>query len=323
MLRGMPVSSSRFRVWGAASPFFVWMFATGGCGDSEPTPMMTSGPVVTTAPQPMTDEGSTATPPPGGDSTGGVKLDIAPAGDMPNITDGGDGCDQDVDIVFVMDVSTTMGPFLDQLATEIIFVDEALDALDLPGEPHYGLVVFVDDAALLNAGAPYESVALLQQDFNEWSTFTSSNQQVGGGNLNTTWPENSLDALHLAATGFQWRPAETTLRLIIHTTDDTFWDGPTTANGVEIQHGYAETVMALQERQIRDFSFAGTIGGQCNCENVTPGWSTPYMEMDPIPEATAGGVYDIDEVLAGVVSLADALENAVETTMCEPYPPVG
>ncbi|MEM9455949.1 MAG: vWA domain-containing protein [Myxococcota bacterium] len=250
------------------------------------------------------------------------KLDVEPAGDMPNITDGGD-CQQDVDIVFVMDVSTTMGPFLDQMATEIIFVDEALQALELPGQPHYGLVVFVDDYALLNGGQPYDSVAVLQQDFNQWSTFTASNQQVGGGNANTTWPENSLDAIYVAAAGFQWRPPETTLRLIIHTTDDTFWDGPTTGNGVSIQRGYAETVEALQQREIRDFSFAAQIGGMCECEDVTPGWSSPYMNMEPIPVATGGGVFDIDLVLVVQVSLADALTEAVEATMCEPYPPVG
>lgn len=278
------------------------------------------GPVTTDQPPPTGSEASTASP--DGDGTGG-KLDVLPPGDAPNITEGGSGCEQDVDIVFVMDVSTTMGPFLDQLATEIIFVDEALDAMTLPSAPHYGLVVFVDDAALLNAGAPYDSVAVLQQDFMQWSSFTATNGQVAGGAFNSTWPENSLDAIYLAASGFQWRPAETTLRLIIHTTDDTFWDGPTVGNGVDIQHGYAETVTALQEREIRDFSFAGQIGGMCECEDVTPGWSSPYMGMAPIPEATGGLVYDIDLVLVGQVSLADALSEAVETTMCEPYPPVG
>ena len=285
--------------------------------EQDPTglPPATTEPAATAS-----SEGSTA--PIDADTSGG-KLDVQPAGDAPNITEGGTTCDQDVDIVFVMDVSTTMGPFLDQLAAEIIMVDEALDAMQLPSEPHYGLVVFVDDAALLNAGAPYDSVATLQQDFMEWSDFTSSNSQVSGVGFNNTWPENSLDAIYLAAAGFQWRPATSTLRLVIHTTDDTFWDGPTTGNGVQIQRGYEETVMALQDREIRDFSFAAQIGGQCECEDVTPGWSTPYMGMLPIPEATGGLVYDIDLVLTGQVSLADALTEAVETTMCEPYPPVG
>jgi hypothetical protein len=276
-------------------------------------------PAATTEPA-SSGEGSTAPSDP--DTTGG-KLDVAPPTDAQNITESGTTCDQDVDIVFVMDVSTTMGPFLDQLAAEIIVVDEALDAMDLPSEPHYGLVVFVDDAALLNAGAPYDSVATLQQDFNMWSDFTSTNTQVSSGGFNTTWPENSLDAIYLAAAGFQWRPAESTLRLVIHTTDDTFWNGPTTGNGLPIAHGYGETVTALQEREIRDFTFAAQIGGQCECEDVTPGWSSPYMGMPPMPEATGGLVYDIDLVLVGQVSLADALTDAVESTMCEPYPPVG
>jgi hypothetical protein len=281
---------------------------------SGPAPLTSDAPPVTGT------EASTAAAE--GDTSGG-KLDVQSPSDAPNITEGGTTCDQDVDIVFVMDVSTTMGPFLDQLASEIIVVDEALDGMDLPSDPHYGLVVFVDDAALLNTGAPYDSVATLQQDFMEWSSFTATNGQVAGGGFNSTWPENSLDALYLAASGFQWRPAESTLRLIIHTTDDTFWDGPTDGNGVAIQHGYAETVTALQEREIRDFSFAAQIGGQCECDDVTPGWSSPYMGMPPMPEATGGLVYDIDLVLVGQVSLADALTEAVETTMCEPYPPVG
>ncbi|MBX7081476.1 MAG: VWA domain-containing protein [Nannocystaceae bacterium] len=238
--------------------------------------------------------------------------------------DGTDDCAQDIDIVFVMDVSTSMGPVLSKLGDEILVVDEAIAALGLPNPPHYGLVVFVDDAVILGSGGPYPDVASLQQDFVEWAGFTSSNQQVGGGNLNTTWPENSLDALFLGAAAFQWRPAgDATLRMIIHTTDDTFWDGPTTGNGVAIAHGYDEVVTALQDRSIRTFSFAAQIGGECECEDVTPGWSTPYQGKTPLPEATDGAVFDIDLVFAGQLSLSAAIAGAIDDTMCQPYTPVG
>jgi hypothetical protein len=253
----------------------------------------------------------------------GDKLDVPGDGSGTGAGEGGMLCEQDVDIVFVMDVSTSMGPFLSTLADEILVVDQALQQLMLPGQPHYGLVVFVDDFALLGAGAPYPDVQTLRQDFMTWSAFTSSNQQVAGGNFNTTWPENSLDALWVAATGFQWRSEDTTLRLVIHTTDDTFWDGPTNGNGVAIQHGYAEVVTALQERQIRQFTFAAQIGGECECLDVTPGWSTPYMGQDTIPDATDGGWFDLDLVLAGQQSLSAAINGAVEDKMCEPYPPIG
>lgn len=277
-----------------------------------------AGTVPTTAP----DDESTAA---AVDTTAGQRLDLgadtaATEGDV----DGTDDCTQDVDIVFVMDVSTSMGPLLDALADEILVVDEALAALGLPNPPHYGLVVFVDDAAILGVGAPYPDVATLQQDFQSWSAFTSTDAQIGGGEPNSTWPENSLDALYLAAAGFQWRPAgDATLRMIIHTTDDTFWDGPTTANGESIAHGYDEVVGALQQRSIRTFSFAGQIGGSCECEDVTPGWSTPYQGKTPIPEATDGDVFDIDLVLAGQLSLSAAINDAVGQTMCQPYTPVG
>jgi hypothetical protein len=260
------------------------------------------------------------------DSSGGTdKLDIgvgtnATEGDV----DGTDDCQQDIDIVFVMDVSTSMGPILSTLADDILVVDQTIAGLGLPNPPHYGLVVFVDDAVILNSGGPYPDVETLRADFMQWSSFTSSNQQVGGGNDNTTWPENSLDALYIAGAGFQWRSAgDETLRMIIHTTDDTFWDGPTDANGVAIAHGYDEVVDALQQGSIRTFSFASQIGGSCECEDVTPGWSTPYQGKTPIPEATDGSVFDLDLVLGGQLSLSAAITGAIDETMCEPYTPVG
>ena len=262
-----------------------------------------------------TDDGISDT----GMTDGGDKLDM-PAGDD-GTAETGDECMQDVDIVFVMDVSTTMGPFLDKLEAEIDVVDQALQALDLPSAPHYGLVVFVDDTLITNAGAPYTDVAQLRTDFETWNNFTSGNSQVASGGSNTTWPENSIDALYLAGSVFQWRAADTTLRMIIHTTDDTFWNGPTTGNGIAIAHGFEETVDLLQSQQIRVFSYAALIGGSCNCEDVSMGWSTPYMGMTSMPEATGGAWFNIDEVLADQISLSGSIDASVIDTMCTPYPP--
>lgn len=316
----------------------AWISACGtqpGETSDADTAALTLGPAPTTATESDTSElpESTGSAPsdttaadPGPTSSGpadesgpSVYFDLGGVPDTP----GGKACEQSIDIVFVMDVSTTMGGFINMLADEMLEVDAAIQALDLPLEPHYGLAVFVDDAALLNGGAPYADATALRDDFIMWSNFTASNQQVGGGNSNSTWTENSLDALYLAATGFQWRPADTTTRIVIHTTDDTFWDGPTTGNGIMIQHGYAETVQALQDATARVYSFADDIGGSCSCLDVTPGWSAPYMGMLPIPEATDGGVYDIGNVLSGTVSLTDAINTAVEESYCEPYEPQG
>ena len=52
------------------------------------------------------------------------------------------------------------------------------------------------------------------------------------------------------------------------------------------------------------------------------GWSTPYMGMDPIPDQTGGGWWNINDVLGGSISLSASVEQAIEDTLCEEYPPI-
>jgi hypothetical protein len=250
------------------------------------------------------------------DPDGLYKFDTLP----PDWGSGLEECTQDIDIVFVMDVSTTMGPFFDKLELEIGAVQDTIDLYDLPSPAHYGLVVFVDDYTVVNGGAPYTDIAQLATDFAFWNNFTASNQQTMGGNSNFTWTENSLDGLYAAADEFQWRPKNTTLRMIVHTTDDTFWNGPTVGNGVNILHGYAETVEILQENQIWTFAFAGLLGGISGNDDVSVGWFTPYMGMAPIPEQTGGTATHIVDVLNNVVSIAETISTSIEESYCEEYP---
>ncbi|MBI3205478.1 MAG: VWA domain-containing protein [Myxococcales bacterium] len=248
--------------------------------------------------------------------SGGLAIDGGGA------TGGGDAgvCDQAIDIVFSMDVSTSMGAFLNKLGDEIEAVDTAVKALNLKAQPHYGLVVFVDDTLFANSSQPYVDVKTLKADFKSWANFTSSNNQPSGGNQNTTWPENSLDSLYRAAKDFAWRPKASTLRLVIHTTDDTFVQGPTTFNGVQVMHNYADTVKALQEEQVRVFGFASKLGGPMESDDVSQGWFSTVAGSPAIPNATGGGVFQLDDVMSGTVSLSSAIPAAVKDTYCKPYP---
>jgi hypothetical protein len=264
-----------------------------------------------------------------GAGQGGSDGSAGSDGHLPPVTAGSAGtggngdeqCDQDVDIVFVMDVSTSMGAFLTKLANEISVVDQALAEMGLPNAPHYGLVVFVDDTKIEKGGAPYTSVAELRDDFQTWANFTSQNTQINSGGSNTFYPENSLDALYLAAKSFQWRDSATTLRAVIHTTDDTFWQGPSQNDGVAIQHSYGETLEALVSETIRVFSFAAELGGPFENENVAPGWFKVYGNLPPIPHGTDGAVFKIDDVLSGTSSLADGIKQVILDSYCDPYEP--
>jgi hypothetical protein len=251
------------------------------------------------------------------DSGGSIRLDLGADADLPAT------CAQDVDIVFVMDVTGSMGEFIGSLVDDLHTVDAAVQALELPSPPRYGLVVFADDWAVLNDGQPYADLASLEAEFATWISFTQQDGQVGGdGELNESFPENSLDAL-VAATAFAWRPAETTTRVVIHTTDDTFWDGPGVFNGETVEHGYDDTVASLQAESIRVFAFAAERGGDCECVDTSPGWFAPYEGNASIPESTDGGVFHIRDVLEGSLSLGAAIPEAVADSVCDPYEPAG
>lgn len=251
-----------------------------------------------------------------GSDTGEPRLDVGgDDGDAPGT------CRPDADIVFVMDVTGSMGEFIDTLADSLATVDAAARDLDL-SPPRYGLVVFADDFALLNGGQAYADLPRLEAEFRDWIEFTYEDDQIGGGQLNESFPENSLDAL-VATTGFAWRPADTTTRVVIHMTDDTFWEGPGVFNGEMVQHDYAQTVAALQAEQIRVFAFAAHDGGECECKDVEPGFFRPYDGQPSIPDATDGGVFDILRVLYGELSLGAAIPKALADSVCMPYEPAG
>ena len=223
-----------------------------------------------------------------------------------------------LDLVFVIDVSTTMAFMLDRIEQQIASVDAEARAQGL--DARYGLVVFVDDVELGNAGQPYADLAALQRDLSRWRLFTASNRQIGSEASNLDWPENTLDALHAAATGFAWRPADTTLRMVVHATDDDFGEAPAIQSGQAIQHSYLETVTALRKAEVRMFSFAAKVGGQCECLDVRPGLFTRFRGRASLPDATGGASFDIDEVASGKLSFVAAVAGALKSGVCTRYP---
>lgn len=309
---------------------------TSGASDSADTASSSDGSATgTSATQPTTSTASDSDPTTGGPTSDGTstgELDssatfgsettFASFGDT---TAGDPLCKQQIDIVFVMDVSTSMIDLLQKLEDEILTVDTKLKSLDVLPDVHYGLVVFVDDTLIINGGAPYADVQTLKADFNKWWKFTQSNSQVNDVNgFNGDWPENSIDALFTGAGAFQWRPIEDTLRMVIHCTDDTFGEKGAVQSGVTIQHTYDETVLALQNNQVRVFAFVDNdmTGGPGNNQDVSMGWFTPYQGKTPIPDATDGGAFNINKVYTNELSLNAAINDSVEMSLCQKYIPM-
>ena len=235
-------------------------------------------------------------------------------------------CAEPMDVVFVIDVSTSM-------ADEVAGIREGIDSIwaatqSRSIDARFGLVVFVDDVAAVDGCAPFDSVSALQSELMSWQSFTSSNGQPGGSSSsNSDCAENSLDAIHTAATTCAWRPEAT--HLLIHVTDDTFAERPARLSdgffggGIPVQRTYAETLEALVAREIRVGAFAAPGAGEHCGAGTSPdvgrGFHAPYMGMPSLPEATGGRAWSIRDVRAGTLDMAEAIIEFAQDEHCAPF----
>jgi hypothetical protein len=264
-------------------------------------------------------------------------------------------CTDVVDVVFVLDVSSSMDFVLDNLDAEISKVVAAANKLGAGGA-HFGLVAFADSHKLdltgpLEGGKVHTAPATLQAAFREYKrTYTNANRNPGDGptgptTQNPICEENALDALHAAAADFPWRASAT--RVVIAVTDDTFLekpdnygdrdgDGKTDKTTYPREGDYParftldETISELRARQARVFSFTrlkppgdfdlfrcGT-GRRLPWASVSDGWSTTYMGFVRIPARTDGKNFDLEEVRDGRLELSTTINEVVLRSYCNP-----
>jgi hypothetical protein len=267
--------------------------------------------------------------------------------------EGGGECTDVVDVVFVLDVSSSMEFVLDKLGAEIDKV--VTKANSLAPDAHFGMIGFADNWAIdttgpLEGGKVHTEGATLKAAFKYFKdTYTAHNRNPGDGptgptTQNPICEENALDSLYAAASEFPWRDSAT--RVVIVVTDDTFLERPDNygdrdADGktdktdfpregdYPAQYTVAETVEALKGKKARVFSFTrlkppaipkmycGT-GRRLPNEAMPWGWSQPYKQQPPIPVSTAGKNFDIELVRGGSLSLSDTINEVVVQSYCLP-----
>jgi hypothetical protein len=289
-------------------------------------------------------------PPSSGEASSGAPGAFGEAGALPS--DAGDGvCNEDIDVVLVLDVSSSMGFVLDKLGAEFDKVVAASNKLK--DGARFGLVVYVDNAALsttgdLEGGKVHSKASSLKQAFEyDKSTYTNPNRNPGDGptgptTQNPICEENALDALHVAATDFPWRPSAA--RVVILATDDTFIENPDNygdrdgdgktdktsyprEGNYPAKYSFDETIAALRSANIRVFSFTplkppglfegcGTGRRTTESEPFRLGWSKPWKGKAPIPEQTGGKNFDLGEVKGGKLSLATTINEVVLESHC-------
>lgn len=261
-------------------------------------------------------------------------------------------CHDVIDVVFVLDTSSSMDFVLDQLNTGIEQVVTASNAL--ASDAHFGLIVFQDNDFLdntgpLEAGHVHTAASTLQTRFTYYkNNFTATNRNPGDGiggltDQNPICEENSLDALYDAAATFPWRANAT--RVVILVTDDTFLERPDNygdrdGDGLEnhtdypregnypAAHTVSETVALLKQNKTRVFTFTRLVppsilercgtGRRLPWSAITNGWTTSYGSNAPIPMQTDGKNFDLAKVEDGSLSLSATINEVVLDSYCNP-----
>lgn len=292
-----------------------------------------------------------------GEADGDADADADAADTSDSDSDGDDStldagvCTDVVDVVFVLDTSSSMRFILQQLEQQIAGVVQATNAL--AGGAQFGLIAFQDNHALdatgpLEGGKVHTTAATLQAAFRTYrTTYMDADRNPGDGPggptlQNPICEENSLDALYAAAADYPWRPNAT--RVVIVATDDTFLEAPDNygdrdGDGQTNQtsfpreghypalHTLGETTTALRDGRIRVFAFSRIIqpgldrcgtGRRFPWVDITDGWSTPYRGQPPIPVQTDGANFDLDLVKSGALSLASTINQVVLESYCQP-----
>jgi hypothetical protein len=254
---------------------------------------------------------------PGADG-GPLRFDGGPPSDRHVVS-----CGDPLDVVFVLDVSTSMADEAMAMRDGVTSIWNAATALT--ENVQFGLVVFVDDALAVGDCAPFADVATLQSELEEWRLYCATNRSPVSEVINMDCTENSLDAIHLAASSCPWREGST--RVLVHVTDDTFAERPSVLSesvfgdeGVPVQHTYAEVGSLLVEREIRVGAFAAPgAGEECGAgvsDNVGQGFHEPYRSMPALPTQTGGRAWSIREVRAGTLDMSTAINELIAAEYC-------
>lgn len=243
-------------------------------------------------------------------------------------------CSAPLDVVLVVDVSTSMAGELATISAGAASLWDAAHALS--SDAHISLVVFVDDALAVDGVPPFAadggcvpfgSPEDLATQLDRWSSFCATNQSPVSHIQNHDCAENSLDAI-MAAAMCPMRDGST--RVIIHVTDDTFAERPAVLSGewgggVRVQYNYVEVTTALTDRGIHLGVFAetgpGDFCGVGTSPDVGRGFSGPYTTMpfvSSLPDATGGRYWDLREVRAGHLDMASSINDFLRAVYCAP-----
>lgn len=211
-----------------------------------------------------------------------------------------------LDVVLVVDVSTTMGATAALRAALPAFFETAESAgVDL----RVGLVTFVNDVVVHGGGGFLDRAAIVGELDSQLDPETGGpDLTLPRHQLNFDFAENSLGALLRAARDFAFRPdARRTLLLV---TDDTFLEPPATfSDGTPATASYDDVQRALDERGLTLHAVHASAAGR--------GLSSNFDGEPPLVRATGGNWLELADAIERDDALPRFLDDLAVGRICD------
>ena len=211
-----------------------------------------------------------------------------------------------LDLVFVLDVSTTMNEMA-SLRTGMQGLFDAIEANDL--DVRFGLTTFVNDVIVHRDGEFLDRDAF----FSEFDSQLVQGEWVPDGTrprqlANFDFEENSLTALQRSAREFAFRRGAR--RYILLMTDATFKEAPGTfSDGSRAYASFSEVTRTLEEEEIRLFAVLDGASGA--------GIASGYRGRPSLVSATGGTWFELAEVDSGALTLDSLLTGLLTAPACD------
>jgi hypothetical protein len=212
------------------------------------------------------------------------------------------------EIYFVLDVSTSMAPFLNDVKDELVALSLNFPEYDADGRRtrvDYYVVGFVNDYLWFPPGAErMTSHIAVQAAFEDAIVAGSSGRNLTQEFLNAETTENLLDAI--ASVLARESAAEAKLMLIA--TDAAFAEAPAVlSNGIEVQSTYAPIKAELEAQGFRVHAFT---------QNGVDGLGRVYANQPALTTLPGSTVHDLSVLTEDRQAVRDTLVDIAVNAAC-------
>jgi hypothetical protein len=212
------------------------------------------------------------------------------------------------EIYFVLDVSTSMAPFLNDVKDELVALSLNFPEYDADGRRtrvDYYVVGFVNDHRYFPAGAErMTSHIAVQAAFEEAIAAGSDGRNLTQDFLNAETTENLLDAIASVLS----RESSAEAKLMLIATDAVFAESPAVlSNGITVQSSYAAIKSELEAQGFRVHAFT---------QNDVDGLSRVYANQPPLTTLPGSTVHDLSVLIGDRQTVRETLIDIALNAAC-------